>query len=87
MTSEATTADMTPPPGAMRAAGAKRDIWSWLNVWSVGTVVIAALMSVPIVAVLYIGLTPGDAIWSHLVSTVLPGYITTTLLLTFKFQP
>ncbi|NQV47870.1 MAG: iron ABC transporter permease [Rhodospirillaceae bacterium] len=75
--SEATTVGMAPG----RAAGAKSERWAWFNVWSVGTVVIAAMMTVPILTVLYIGLTPGDEIWSHLVSTVLPGYITTTLLL------
>jgi len=77
MASEAMIDGMAP----QRAAGAKKEIWSWLNVWSIGTVLIAATMTVPILAVLYIGLTPGDEIWSHLVDTVLPGYITTTLLL------
>ena len=77
MASEAMIDGMAP----QRAAGAKKEIWSWLNVWSIGTVLIAAAMTVPILAVLYIGLTPSDEIWSHLVDTVLPGYITTTLLL------
>ena len=75
MTTEAATTGIPPP----RAAGAKRNVWSWLNVWSLGTVLIAATMTVPILAVLIIGLTPGDDIWSHLASTVLPGYISTTL--------
>ncbi|MBC8337560.1 MAG: iron ABC transporter permease [Rhodospirillales bacterium] len=53
--------------------------WSWFNVWSVGTVLIAAAVAAPILSVLYIALTPGDQIWSHLASTVLPLYISTTL--------
>ena len=58
---------------------AKMQFWSWINVWSIGTVLIAAAVVVPIVAVIFIGLTPGDEIWSHLASTVLPLYISTTL--------
>ncbi len=77
VSTEAATAGIPPP----RPAGAIRNLWSWVNVWSIGTVLIALAMTVPILAVLIIGLTPGDEIWSHLVSTVLPGYISTTLLL------
>ncbi|MEE8213499.1 MAG: iron ABC transporter permease [Alphaproteobacteria bacterium] len=71
MTTEAATAGMAPM--------AKKIFWSWINVWSIGTVLIAAAVVVPIVAVIFIGLTPGDEIWSHLASTVLPLYISTTL--------
>jgi iron(III) transport system permease protein len=42
-------------------------------------VLIAAAVAAPIVAVIVIGLTPSDDIWSHLASTVLPLYISTTL--------
>ncbi len=75
MTTEATAAATVPP----RATGAKRDSRSWVNVWSIGTVVIAAAVTVPILAVLSIAMTPSDDIWAHLVSTVLPLYISTTL--------
>jgi len=75
VTSEATTVGMAPP----RTPWVKKDLWSWVNVWSIGTVLIAAAVTVPIVAVIFIGLTPGDDIWSHLASTVLPLYISTTL--------
>ncbi len=71
MTAEAAAADMAPT--------AKMNSWSWINVWSIGTVLIAAWVVLPIVAVLYIGLTPSDEIWTHLASTVLPLYISTTL--------
>ncbi len=58
---------------------ARKEFWSWVNVWSIGTVLIAAAVVVPIIAVIFIGLTPGDEIWSHLASTVLPLYISTTI--------
>lgn len=63
------------------AAGAKKVSWAWLNGWSIGTLVIAMVALMPIVAVIYISFTPGDDIWAHLASTVLPLYISTTLLL------
>lgn len=71
MTTDATMAPMAPM--------ARKEIWSWLNMWSVGTVLIAAAVAMPILAVIFIGLTPSDEIWSHLASTVLPLYISTTL--------
>jgi iron(III) transport system permease protein len=71
MTSKAATAGISPM--------ARKESWSWLNVWSIGTVLIAVAVTVPILAVIYIGLTPGDEIWSHLAATVLPLYISTTL--------
>ena len=71
MTTQATAVDMLSRP--------RKEPWAWLNVWSIGTVLIAAAVTVPIVAVLAIALTPGDDIWSHLASTVLPLYISTTL--------
>ena len=42
---------------------------------------ITGLVGVPIFAVAYLALTPEENIWPHLVSTVLPGYIGTTLTL------
>lgn len=45
--------------------------------------IMAGLVTMPILAVLYLAFTPVDNIWPHLVSTVLPGYITTTLILMF----
>ena len=58
---------------------ARKEIWSWINVWSIGTVFVAVAVAMPIMAVIFIGLTPSDEIWSHLASTVLPLYISTTL--------
>lgn len=56
--------------------------WSeYLDGWTISTVIIAVFAMAPIVAVLYLAFTPTDNIWPHLASTVLPGYITTTLTL------
>jgi len=52
---------------------------SWFNVWSIGTVFIAAAVAMPICSVIFIGLTPSDDIWRHLAATVLPLYISTTI--------
>ena len=54
--------------------------WHWkVDAWSIGTVVVAVLASVPVVAVLIFALTPSDDIWRHLAATVLPLYVRTTL--------
>ncbi len=79
MANEATTADMASSMAPLNSKRARKDLWSWVNVWSIGTVLIAMTLTVPILAVLFIGLTPSDEIWSHLASTVLPLYISTTL--------
>jgi len=63
------------------AEGATKVSLSWLNGWTLGTVAIAMIAITPIAAVIFIGLTPGDDIWQHLASTVLPLYIGTTLML------
>ena len=65
----------------MNAPRARRRGWRRLDGWTVSTIVIAALATVPIFAVVYLALTPSENIWPHLVSTVLGGYITTTLIL------
>ncbi len=49
--------------------------------WTAGTVLIALAASVPIVAVIGLALTPGENVWGHLASTVLPLYVRTTLAL------
>ena len=51
------------------------------NVWPVGALAVASLLAVPLIAVLYLAMSPSDDIWSHLVSTVLGHYVRTTLLL------
>ena len=52
-----------------------------LDRWSLGALVIAALVLAPIVAVVWIAFHPTENIWPHLLSTVLPRYLRTTLIL------
>jgi len=49
--------------------------------WSGAALCISALVTVPLAGVVWLALFPADGIWSHLVSTVLPQYLRTTLLL------
>ena len=51
------------------------------DIWSVWALVVAALVLAPIVAVVWIAATPGDPVWAHLTSTVLPRYLMNSLLL------
>jgi len=49
--------------------------------WSVFTVLLALIFSIPIFAVIGLAFTPSDEVWSHLSSTVLPRYVRNTILL------
>jgi len=49
--------------------------------WTAGAGLIALILTVPVAAVVMIAFTPGDDIWAHLTATVLPNYVSTTLLL------
>ena len=71
-------ASMGDPPTRTLSEGR---LWRWLDVWTLATLVIAGFALVPIAAVVYLAFTPSDNIWPHLVSTVLAGYVTTTLTL------
>ncbi len=54
----------------------------WLSqtgIWSVGALIIAVLVLMPIASVLWIALFPSENIWPHLLSTTLPRYLTTTV--------
>lgn len=50
-------------------------------VWPIGATLTAALIAMPVLAIIWIALFPTENSWSHLASTVLPGYIATTVLL------
>jgi iron(III) transport system permease protein len=50
-------------------------------VWPIGATLTAALIALPILAIVWIALFPTENSWGHLTSTVLPGYIATTVLL------
>lgn len=58
--------------------------WIRADPWSAGAIVIAALVLLPIVAVVWIAFHPTQNIWPHLVSTTLPRYLGNTLLLTLS---
>ena len=49
--------------------------------WSLAALVIAALVSMPVVAVVWMALHPTDNIWPHLIATTLPRYLGNSLIL------
>ena len=49
--------------------------------WLFGAGGVAAIVALPLAAILWLALFPTENIWPHLVDTVLPHYISTTLLL------
>ena len=49
------------------------------NSWTLASLCVAILVALPVVAVIWTALKPSGDIWSHLISTSLPGYIGTTL--------
>lgn len=49
--------------------------------WAFGALVVAAVLAVPVGVVVASVFLPGGEAWQHLSSTVLPGYIRTTLIL------
>jgi iron(III) transport system permease protein len=51
------------------------------TLWSVGAALIAMTVLAPILAVVWIAFNPTDNIWPHLLSTTLPRYLSTTLVL------
>ena len=52
------------------------------DAWTAGAVLLALIVASPIVAVALMALAPAEGVWAHLVSTVMPGYLLNTLLLT-----
>ena len=49
--------------------------------WAICALSISALILLPIVSVIFIAFFPANNIWPHLISTTLPRYISTTVLL------
>lgn len=49
--------------------------------WHVAALATATLVALPILAIFWKALNPTENIWPHLASTVLPGYVLTTVLL------
>ena len=52
-----------------------------INIWSLAALLIAAGVLLPIIAILVLAFFPSDDIWSHLLATTLPRYLSTTLAL------
>lgn len=52
-----------------------------LDGWSVGAVLIAVVVLAPMVSVIWIAFNPTENIWPHLMSSVLPRYLSNTLIL------
>ena len=59
----------------------RRRRWVRPDVWSVVSLVIAAVVVAPMIAVLWLASHPTENIWPHLMATVLPRYLQNTLLL------
>ena len=55
-------------------------MYNW-NIWSVSVAVIACLLIAPILAIFYSAFVGDTSLWPHLFSTVLPRYVSNTLLL------
>ncbi len=53
----------------------------WADPWLIGAIGIAAVVVAPLVSVLWLAFHPTENIWPHLISTVLPRYFGTTLIL------
>ncbi|MEC7815587.1 MAG: iron ABC transporter permease [Pseudomonadota bacterium] len=53
----------------------------WPSAWTLSTLLIAALVAVPVVVILVHVFFPSGDVWSHLASTVLPRYLVNTLIL------
>lgn len=51
------------------------------DLWTIGGLLTTAIVLMPVVAVIVLALFPTENIWPHLIETVLPGYIRTTILL------
>ncbi len=49
--------------------------------WSVGAVLIGGLVVAPILAIVWMALTPSENIWPHLMATVLPRYLANTAII------
>ncbi|UZE97670.1 ABC transporter permease [Alkalimarinus alittae] len=51
------------------------------NPWFMSSAFIAFMVGLPIIAVFYLAFYPEENIWPHLIDTVLPGYVSSTLIL------
>lgn len=69
-----------PPTGWLSSLRAHR--WSGrFSGWSLGALLVALIVTLPVATVLALALFPEEDIWSHLASTVLPHYVYNSLVL------
>ena len=54
---------------------------TWFNPWTLGAFIVASVFLAPIIAVFSAATGDGSGLWSHLFDSVLPRYISNTLLL------
>ncbi len=47
------------------------------------SLILSLFLSAPVVSIIIVALQPSGDVWSHLVNTALPGYVSTTLILSF----
>ncbi|SLN14182.1 Putative 2-aminoethylphosphonate transport system permease protein PhnV [Pseudoruegeria aquimaris] len=69
---------MTDSSALPTAPGARR---RRVSPWSVGAVIVAALVLAPILAVVWIAFNPSENIWPHMMATTLPRYLKTTFVM------
>ena len=73
------TATKTDLPNAIPSRAVEWSVWT--SGWTLGSVLLALLALMPVAAVLFFALDSSGDIWTHLVETVLFGYLSNTLLL------
>ena len=61
----------------------KKIVLSNWNIWSLSVVIISLLIIAPVLAIFYSAFAGDTSLWPHLFSTVLPRYISNTLILMF----
>lgn len=72
---------MTPAVPVLNVDTMRRTTHLRFDVWWIGTFVVAALVAMPLLTVIVLALMPGDDIWHHLATTVLPHYVKTSITL------
>jgi iron(III) transport system permease protein len=59
--------------------GARRFLRPFPDAWTAGAAIVALIVATPVLGVFWLALFPTENVWPHLLETVLPGYVATTL--------
>jgi len=70
-------AEITAPGGRLTVQKAR----TWTDAWTLGVLLVAFVVAMPLAAVLWIAISPETELWRHLIETVLWLYIGNTLAL------